>query len=104
MGLQAEDGRPVFLVEGQGVNNIGSVNVRTLRGSLAGIPVIMDAGLGSNVVSFYNAQAITEFTNGAVRLQNDNIINLSRDFSVYMYSAVATTIPAALVAVDKVSA
>jgi HK97 family phage prohead protease/HK97 family phage major capsid protein len=101
MGLQAEDGRPVFLVEGQGVNNIGSVNVRTLRGSLAGVPVIMDAGLGADVVSFYNGQAITEFTNGAARLQNDNIINLSRDFSVYMYSAVATTIPAALVAVEK---
>jgi len=103
MALEASDGRPVFLVEGQGVNNIGSVNVRTLRGTLAGIPVIMDAGLGADVVAFYNSQAITEFTNGAVRLQNDNIINLSRDFSVYLYSAVATTIPAALVAVEKVA-
>jgi HK97 family phage prohead protease/HK97 family phage major capsid protein len=101
MALEAADGRPVFLVDGAGVNNIGSVNVRSLRGSLAGIPVIMDAGLGSDVVAFYNSQAITEFTNGAARLQNDNIINLSRDFSVYMYSAVATTIPAALVAVEK---
>lgn len=101
MALEAADGRPVFLVEGQGVNNIGSVNVRTLRGTLAGIPVIMDAGLAADKVAFYNAQAITEFTNGAVRLQNDNIINLSRDFSVYLYSAVATTIPAALVAVEK---
>jgi HK97 family phage prohead protease/HK97 family phage major capsid protein len=102
MALEAADGRPVFLVEGAGVNNIGTANVRTLRGTLANIPVIMDAGLGADVVSFYNASAITEFTNGAVRLQDDNIINLSRDFSVYLYSAVATTIPAALVAVEKV--
>jgi HK97 family phage prohead protease/HK97 family phage major capsid protein len=102
MALEAADGRPVFLVEGQGSNNIGSVNVRTLRGSLANIPVIMDAGLGAGVVSFYNAQAITEYTSGVARLQDDNIINLSRDFSVYMYSAVASTIPAALVGVELV--
>tara|TARA_R110000822_G_scaffold123979_1_gene258488 strand:+ start:2810 stop:4372 length:1563 start_codon:yes stop_codon:yes gene_type:complete len=101
MALEAADGRPVFVVEGAGVNNIGTLNVRSLRGTIANIPVIMDAGLTADKVTFYNAQAITEFTSGAVRLQNDNIINLSRDFSVYLYSAIATTIPAALVPVVK---
>ena len=103
MSLEAEDGRPVFLVEGAGVNNIGNLNVRTLRGSVANVPVIMDAGLTDGMTAFYNAGAITEFTSGVVRLQADNIINLSRDFSVYMYSAVASTIPAGIVGVQYTS-
>jgi hypothetical protein len=100
MALEAADGRPVFLVEGAGVNNVGQLNVRTLRGSIANIPVVMDAGLDNGIAAFYNAQAISEFTSGVVRLQADNIVNLSRDFSVYMYSAVATIIPTAVVGVE----
>jgi len=100
MALEASDGRPVFLVEGAGVNNIGQLNVRSLRGSVANVPVVMDAGLDTGVAAFYNSGAITEFTSGAVRLQNDNIVNLSRDFSVYLYSAVASTIPTAVVGVE----
>jgi len=97
---EAADGRPVFLVEGAGVNNIGQLTVRSLRGSVANVPVIMDAGLENGKAAFYNSGAITEFTSGVVRLQDDNIINLSRDFSVYMYSAVASTIPTAVVGVE----
>lgn len=100
MALEASDGRPVFLVEGAGVNNIGQLNVRTLRGSVANVPVIMDAGLTDGVASFYNSGALSEFTSGVARLQADNIINLSRDFSVYMYSAVASIIPTGLVGVE----
>jgi len=100
MALEAADGRPVFLVEGAGVNNVGQLNVRTLRGSVANVPVVMDAGLANGVASFYNAGAISEFTSGVVRLQADNIINLSRDFSVYMYSAVASIIPTGVVGVE----
>lgn len=99
MGLEAADGRPVFNVTGAGVNNIGSLNVSALTGQVANVPVIMDAGLTAGKVAFFNRGAITEFTNGAVRLQQDNIVNLSRDFSVYLYSAVASTIPAAIVPV-----
>lgn len=102
MALEAADGRPVFNVTGAGVNNIGSLDVRALTGQVANIPVILDAGLGANKVAFYNRQAITEFSSPAVRLQDENIINLSRDFSVYAYEAVASTIPAAIVAVEKV--
>lgn len=103
MALEAADGRPVFNVTGAGVNNIGSLDVRALSGQVANIPVFMDPGLSLGYAAFFNREAITEFTSPVVRLQDDNIINLSRDFSVYMYSAIGTTIEGAIVPVTPES-
>ena len=103
MALEASDGRPVFNITGAGVNNIGALDIRALTGQVANIPVVMDAGLSEGYAAFYNRGAITEFTSPVVRLQDDNIINLSRDFSVYMYSAVGTTIDGAIVPVSTES-
>jgi HK97 family phage prohead protease len=97
--LEAEDGRPLLLVTGAGSNNVGSINITGLGGSLASVTVVVDPKLTAGYVAFVNRAAIREYTSPVVRLQDENIINLSKDFSVYMYSAVATEIPAAIVAV-----
>jgi HK97 family phage prohead protease len=97
--LEAADGRPLLLVTGNGTNNVGSINVTGLGGSLASVTVVVDPKLTAGYVAFVNRAAIREYTSPVVRLQDENIINLSKDFSVYMYSAVATEIPAAIVAV-----
>lgn len=96
--LEGADGRPVFLVTGAGSNNIGELSVPGLSGSLAGITVVMDAGL-TDEVAFVNRQAIRFYGSAVVRLQDENIINLSKDYSLYTYGATATEIPAAVVAV-----
>ena len=97
--LEASDGRPLLLVTGAGSNNVGSINVTGLGGSLASVTVVVDPKLSAGDVAFINRSAIREYTSPVVRLQDENIINLSKDFSVYMYSAVATEIPAGIVAV-----
>lgn len=94
--LEGADGRPVFLVTGSGTNNIGELSVPGLSGSLANIPVILDAGL-TDEVAFVNRQAIRFYGSPVVRLQDENIINLSKDFSLYTYGAVAVEIPSAVV-------
>lgn len=96
--LEAADGRPVFLVTGAGTNNVGTLQITGLAGSLASIPVIVDAGL-TDEIAFVNRNALTFYGSSVARLQDENIVNLSKSFSVYMYGAVASTIPAAIIPV-----
>ena len=96
--LEGADGRPVFLVTGSGTNNIGELSVPGLSGSLANIPVILDAGL-TDEVAFVNRNAIRFYGSPVVRLQDENIINLSKDYSLYTYGAVAVEIPKAIIPV-----
>lgn len=95
--VQGSDGRPVLLVDGQGVNNIGGLNPVGLSGSLAGIRVVCDTGLGNGESAFVNSTALRMYASSVARLQDENVINLSKDFSVYMYASVAHETPAAIV-------
>lgn len=97
--LEGADGRPLLLVTGNGTNNVGSVNIVGLGGSLASVPVVVDPSLDSGDVAFVNSNAIRMYNSPVVRLQDENIINLSKDFSVYMYSATAVELPAGIVPV-----
>lgn len=96
--LQGSDGRPVLLVTGAGTNNVGSINITGLAGSLANVPVILDPAL-SGEIAFVNSNAIRVYGSPIVRLQDENIINLSKDFSLYTYAAVATEIPGGIIPV-----
>lgn len=98
MSLVGSDGRPVFLTSGAGVNNIGTLNIPTLGGQFANIPVILDPDL-SGKTAFVNSAAIRMYSSPVVRLQQENIINLSKDFSVYSYVATAPEIPTGIIAV-----
>jgi HK97 family phage prohead protease len=95
-------GRPVFAVNGDGSNTIGSVNVRGAAASIAGLPVVVGKGLAAGTALVASREALTTFENAGapVRLQDENIINLTKDFSLYGYLAVAVTNPLAIVSVD----
>lgn len=100
MKLQASDGRPLLVVQGNnGVNTVGQVSPLALGGSFAGLTVVADTALRNGSAAFVNSNAMRLYTAPVVSLTDDNIINLSRDFSVYQYAALATEAPEALVPV-----
>jgi len=95
--VQGSDGRPVLLVDGAGVNNIGTLNPIGLSGALAGLRVVCDTGLSADESAFVNSSALRLYASSVARLQDENIINLSKDYSVYMYASIAHETPAAIV-------
>lgn len=95
--LAGSDGRPMMSLDGTGANTVGRLNVTALNGALAGIPVILDAGQSGDAANFINEDAITVYTSPLVSLQDENVINLSKDFSVYRYAAIAPEVPTAVV-------
>ncbi|WP_165215294.1 HK97 family phage prohead protease [Schaalia sp. ZJ1691] len=101
--LTGTDGRPLMSVSGTGANTAGTMNLTGLAGDLVGIKVIPNlrqtaGSLGAGIVgAFFNTNAITTYETALVQLQDENIINLTKAFSVYRYSATAATIPSGLV-------
>jgi HK97 family phage prohead protease len=101
--LQGSDGRPVMLVGGAGVNNVGSVNVPGLTGQIAGIPVIADSALDSDKseCAFVNGAALRQYTSAALRLSGVDDVALTNSFSLSTYSAVADELPAAILPIVR---
>jgi hypothetical protein len=100
MALEASDGRPLLTVTGNtGSNTVGAVSPLSLGGSFAGLRVAVDTGLTGDKAAFVNSNAIRLYSAPVVSLTDDNIINLSRDFSVYQYAALATEAPEAILPV-----
>lgn len=112
--LTASDGRPVLLVRGDGNNNIGEFNPVGLAGNLAGVVVRLDAGLPATqadgpdegtdpdafpIAAFVNKNALRAYVDPVSRLQDENIINLTKQYSVYRFAAFADEIPQAVVPV-----
>lgn len=91
------DGERVF--ETWKGNQSGFLNLPGLSGNLAGIPVYLDKGQAGDSAVFVNSRAIRQYDSALVSLQDENIINLSKDFSVYRYGAVAAEIPQFIVPV-----
>jgi HK97 family phage prohead protease len=80
-------------------NTLGTLNIRGLTGNLAGVPVVCDTGATGSLATFINGRAIRQFNNGIVNLQDDNIINLTKTFSVYYFEALADEQPDLIVPV-----
>lgn len=100
------DGRPLLVTDdnGSGVNTVGTLNLPGLTGALSGIRVVCDPGLTGDVADFVNGRAIRAYKSPTVSLQDENIINLSKDFSLYRYVAVAPEIPAGVVPIKLAAA
>lgn len=79
--------------------SVGTLNLPGLTGDLAGLTVACDPGFSSAQASLVSAEALRQYDSALVSLQDENIINLSKDFSVYRYGAVAAEIPTAVVPV-----
>jgi hypothetical protein len=86
-------GRPVFNINTDGVNTVGTLNVRGLAGTVAGLPLYWDSALAAKTLYVASSEAVTswESPGAPVRLEDENIINLSKDFSLYGYMAVGVT-------------
>lgn len=78
-----------------GENKIGSATLTTLSGNIANVPVVVNPGAVGTTFAGFDSQAIRvlESPGAPFRLQDDNIVNLSRDFSVYGYVASFTALP-----------
>ena len=102
--VAGEDGRPVVLVNGAGVNNIGSANIPGLSGQLFGLPVIVDPQIATNRCFVANSAAIQtlESAGAPVRLSADDITTLTDSISVYGYMAITLPFSDALVVLDIV--
>lgn len=100
--VAAGDGRPVLLTDGAGVNNIGSADIPGLRGSVFGLPIIVDPAIGTGVVYMANSAAVMtmESAGAPVRLTDGDITTLTDSVSVYGYMAIATPRAGAIVKLD----
>ena len=100
MALEGSDGRPLMVVQGNsGTNTVGQISPLALGGTFAGLNVAVDTGLAGDKAAFVNSNAIRLYSAPVVSLTDDNIVNLSRDFSVYQYGALATEAPEAILPV-----
>lgn len=101
--LTASDGRPLMSVSGTGANTVGEFNPARLTGDVVGIKITPNLmakpdELGTKVVgAFYSSLAMRTYETPVAQLQDENILNLSKAFSVYRYQAVAAEIPSGLV-------
>ena len=105
--LPGEDGRPLLVLSGTGTNTIGSLNLPGAQGELTGIKVICDpfwsynpASTPTNNMALVNKEAIRFRNSGITQLTDENIVNLSKDYSLYFYAAIATEIPKGVVPIE----
>lgn len=99
VGLFATDGRPV--VGGNApVNNVGSSNIPNMTANLFGLNVVVDPALPAQTMYIANSEAIVTWENGGpTRLSDEDITNLTQQFSVYGYVAYGTVFPEMIVKV-----
>lgn len=79
----------------------GTLNVSSLEADLSGITASVWPGAPAGAICAYDSVAIRtmESAGAPMRLQDDNVVNLSRAFSVYGYAASFVQQPAGLVRV-----
>lgn len=90
-----------FQVSGTGSNVLGDLRVPGLEATIASTRVRLLPGAADDTAAFYNSQAITTWENAGapIALQDENVTNLTRAYSVYGYLAVASEIPDAILPV-----
>ena len=99
--LFAEDGRPI--VGGSSpVNNIGVSNLPAMTANLFGLEVIVDPALDAGTCYLATSNAITTWESGGApdRLSDEDITNLTNQFSLYGYVAYGTIYPEMVVKVE----
>lgn len=90
-------GERLMNVYGEGVNQVGSLNLPAISGNILRVPVVPNfkqvtpaaaAGAWSGL-SFANSNALRTYTNALASLNDEDITTLSKDYSVYRYAAFA---------------
>lgn len=96
------DGRRLMNVYGTGVNQVGELNLATVDATLGKVSVQLVGDRSTRgVLSFYDSVAIEtlESPGAPIQLQDENIINLSKQLSLYGHVAVTTPFPDAILPV-----
>ena len=83
-------GRPLFNISGQAVNSLGSSDLLAPSINVGGLNLIVNDDFADDtfIVASSNAVKTWESAGAPFRLQDENIINLTKDFSLYGYLAV----------------
>ena len=97
-GVDAED--RILQVTGQPADKVGNISVTTASGSVAGVPVRLLPGAAAGTIVAYDSSAIKTLQSGMPRLQADNVVNLTRDFSTYLYATSFVQRPEGLIKVN----
>lgn len=99
--LFAVDGRPIVGGDSP-VNNIGSSNIPGLSANILGLPVVVDPALQEGSMYIANSEAIVTWEAGGApyRLSDEDITNLTSQFSIYGYISFGTIYPEMIVKVN----
>lgn len=102
MSLETSQGVPLMALSGHGQGVVGTIASDVLAGTLGNLRVIPDlkatSARGDKVAgAFFNSEAIRVYTSGVAHLQDDNVLTLTRDMSVYYYTAIAAERPQLIV-------
>lgn len=94
-------GRPLFDINNDGQNTFGTLNIRSqeLGGVSAGLPFVVVPRIAPNTFAVCSSSAITtqESPGAPFTLQDENIVNLTKDFSVYGYQTIYSEEPKGIV-------
>lgn len=98
MSLETSQGVPLMALSGHGQGVVGTIATDVLAGTLGNLRVIPDlkatSARGDKIAgAFFNSEALRVYTSGIAHLQDDNVLTLTRDMSVYYYTAVAAERP-----------
>lgn len=82
-----------------GSDGIGTINLPGINGQIASIPVRVFPGWTGDKALAYDSFAVKtlESPGAPLRLQDENVVNVTKDFSVYGYAAAFVQAPDALV-------
>lgn len=92
-------GRPVVQQVGTGDNIIGVANIPGLKGSILGLPIVVDPALGASVAYLANSMALTtwEAAGAPARLSITDPTTLTDTYSVFGYAAFGVPFEGAIV-------
>ena len=100
--MEDNTGRPIFALREGGQNVIGSANLVNASANIGGLPVVVDPTLPANTTLVASSEAVTtlESPGAPFRLQDESVINLTKDFSLYGYMAKTVNDASGIVRVD----
>lgn len=79
-------------VSGRGPDNLGTIDLTDIRGTMMRIPVQMLPTAATDTAAFIDPDSITVWESGGpFQLQDQDIINLTGTYSIYGYMAMGTT-------------
>lgn len=95
------EGNPIVDFAGEASRTVGSFDLNTVIGSIAGVPVIVSGELATDGsdVAVVSSLALRQYTSGALRLSQDDVVGLSTSYSISTYSATAAEFPGAVIPV-----